>query len=109
MSGQSGLQQNYRGVFDCPMGFGRAPAIIVVDFIKAYTEPGSPLYAPGSDRHVLDHAPAQRAHRLVGHGDAPALSEGFLAPHLQDRASRPAIVFDATVAPAPYRASGLVP
>src|SRR4029453_7732158 len=27
------------------------------------------------DRHVFDHAPAQRAHRLVGHGDAPVLSE----------------------------------
>src|SRR6266704_2533380 len=29
-----------------------------------------------ADRHVFDHAPAQRAHRLVGHGDAPVLSEG---------------------------------
>src|SRR5262249_42200221 len=29
-----------------------------------------------ADRHVLDHAPAQRAHCLVGHGDAPVLSEG---------------------------------
>src|SRR5437899_12891087 len=28
-----------------------------------------------ADRHVFDHAPAQRAHRLVGHGDAPVLSE----------------------------------
>jgi len=46
MSGQVDLERNYRGVFDGRMGFGRAPAIIVVDFIKAYTEPGSPLYAP---------------------------------------------------------------
>src|SRR5262245_28866862 len=29
-----------------------------------------------ADRHVLDHAPAQRAYCLVGHGDAPVLSEG---------------------------------
>src|SRR6185437_3808285 len=29
-----------------------------------------------ADRHVFDHAPAQRAHCLVGHGDAPVLSEG---------------------------------
>src|SRR5262245_45846979 len=29
-----------------------------------------------ADRHVFDHAPAQWAHRLVGHGDAPVLSEG---------------------------------
>lgn len=46
MNDRSGLQQNYRGVFDSRMGFGARPAIIVVDFIKAYTTPGSPLYAP---------------------------------------------------------------
>jgi maleamate amidohydrolase len=46
MSASSDLKQNYSGVFDGQMGFGRAPAIIVVDFIRAYTEPGSPLYAP---------------------------------------------------------------
>jgi hypothetical protein len=28
-----------------------------------------------ADRHVFDHAPAQRADDLVGHGDAPVLSE----------------------------------
>jgi len=42
----SDLRQNYSGVFDSQMGFGRAPAILVVDFIRAYTEPASPLYAP---------------------------------------------------------------
>jgi maleamate amidohydrolase len=46
MSDPTDLQQNYRGVFDGRLGFGRAPAILVVDFIRAYTEPGSPLYAP---------------------------------------------------------------
>src|SRR6267378_4586222 len=29
-----------------------------------------------ADRHVFDHAAPQRAHGLVGHGDAPVLSEG---------------------------------
>ena len=29
-----------------------------------------------ADRHVFDHAPAQRAHGLDGHGDAPVLSGG---------------------------------
>lgn len=29
-----------------------------------------------ADRHVFDHAPAQRAHCLVGHEDAPVLCEG---------------------------------
>jgi len=44
---------------------------------------------------------AQRAHRLVGHGHAPVLSEGLLTPHLQDRAPRPPIVFDPPVAQQP--------
>jgi maleamate amidohydrolase len=46
MNDQPDLQQNYRGVFDSALGFGRSPAIIVVDFIRAYTDPSSPLYAP---------------------------------------------------------------
>ena len=40
------LQENYRGVFDGRLGYGRKPAVIVVDFINAYVTPGSPLYAP---------------------------------------------------------------
>ena len=55
------LQQNYRGVFDSQMGFGRAPAIIVVDFIRAYTEPGSPLYAPAVVQAVKATAPLLQA------------------------------------------------
>jgi maleamate amidohydrolase len=39
------LVENYRGVFDSTLGVGRRPAVIVIDFIRAYTEPGSPLYA----------------------------------------------------------------
>jgi maleamate amidohydrolase len=40
------LKQNYAGVFDGRLGFGRKPAVIVVDFINAYITEGSPLYAP---------------------------------------------------------------
>lgn len=40
------LVTNYRGVFDHRLGFGRKPAVLVVDFIRAYTAPDSPLYAP---------------------------------------------------------------
>jgi hypothetical protein len=29
-----------------------------------------------ADRHILDHAPTQRADSLLGHGAAPVLSEG---------------------------------
>jgi maleamate amidohydrolase len=38
-------QENYRGVFDSQLGFGQRPALVVIDFINAYTTPGSPLYA----------------------------------------------------------------
>ena len=41
----SELQQNYRDVFDGCIGFGQAPAVLVVDFVKGYTTPGAPLYA----------------------------------------------------------------
>jgi maleamate amidohydrolase len=40
------LHRNYQGVFDGRIGFGRKPALLIVDFINAYTTPGSPLYAP---------------------------------------------------------------
>src|SRR5437588_9888391 len=61
-----------------------------------------------ADRHVFDHAPAQRAYCLVGHGDAPVLSEVVETPRSQDRTPRCAIVLAVPSAAAPYRASGLV-
>ena len=61
-----------------------------------------------ADRHVFDHAPTQRAHRLFGHGDAPVLSEVVETPHSQDRTPRPASVLGVPAAAAFYRASGLV-
>ncbi|MBL8091825.1 MAG: isochorismatase family protein [Anaerolineales bacterium] len=42
----SDLQANYKGVFDGRLGFGKKPAILVVDFINAYTVDSSPLYTP---------------------------------------------------------------
>lgn len=39
------LKDNYAGVFDSSVGFGRRTAVLVIDFINAYTEPNSPLYA----------------------------------------------------------------
>src|SRR6516225_5248947 len=39
-----------------------------------------------ADRHVFDHAPAQRADGLVGHGGAPVLSE--VVEHLDLRTGR---------------------
>ena len=42
---EESLKQNYSGVFDGRIGYGRK-AVVVVDFINAYTTPGSALYAP---------------------------------------------------------------
>ena len=66
MNDQPDLQQNYRGVFDSALGFGRNPAIIVVDFIRAYTEPGSPLYAPAVVEAVKATVPLLKAARQNG-------------------------------------------
>jgi maleamate amidohydrolase len=66
MNDQPDLQQNYRGVFDSSLGFGRNPAIIVVDFIRAYTEPSSPLYAPAVVEAVKATVPLLKAARQKG-------------------------------------------
>ncbi len=39
---------NYSGVLDGRLGFGQRPALLVIDFIAAYTEPASQLYAPAA-------------------------------------------------------------
>jgi maleamate amidohydrolase len=46
MSEDGALEENYKGVFDGRLGFGDSPAVLVVDFIRAYTTEGSPLFAP---------------------------------------------------------------
>ncbi|MDC8801996.1 N-carbamoylsarcosine amidohydrolase [Halomonas pacifica] len=38
---------NYKGVWDGRIGFGKRAALLVVDFMQGYTTPGSPLFAPG--------------------------------------------------------------
>ena len=38
---------NYSGVWGSRIGFGRKPALLVIDFMKAYTTPGAPLFAQG--------------------------------------------------------------
>ncbi len=40
------LDDNYKGVFDGRLGFGKRPALLIVDFINAYVTEGSPLFAP---------------------------------------------------------------
>lgn len=53
--------QNYRGVFDGKLGFGRGPALLIVDFIAAYTTPSSPLYAPPTMAAIEHTAVLRRA------------------------------------------------
>lgn len=38
---------NYQGVWGNRIGFGKKPALLMIDFVNAYTTPGAPLYAPG--------------------------------------------------------------
>ncbi len=40
-------EANYQGVFDTRVGFGKRPALIVIDFMAGYTTPGAPFYAEG--------------------------------------------------------------
>jgi maleamate amidohydrolase len=40
-------EDNYKGVWGLRIGFGLRPALLVIDFMKAYTTPGAPLFAPG--------------------------------------------------------------
>jgi maleamate amidohydrolase len=39
------LNSNYQGVFDHSVGYGSRPALLIVDFIRAYTTQDSSLYA----------------------------------------------------------------
>jgi len=41
------LTDNYAGVFDGKLGFGRSPALLSIDFMRAYTEEGADFYSPG--------------------------------------------------------------
>lgn len=50
----SDLQKNYAGVFDGRLGFGQTPALLIVDFIRAYTTVESPLYAPAVSTAVAE-------------------------------------------------------
>lgn len=40
-------ETNYAGVFDTKVGFGERPAVIVIDFIRAYTTKGAAFFGQG--------------------------------------------------------------
>lgn len=39
--------ENYAGVWGNRIGFGKRPALLMVDFLQGYTTPGAPLFAEG--------------------------------------------------------------
>ena len=43
------LTANYVGAFDGRLSFGKRPALLIVDFVVAYLDPASPLYAGVED------------------------------------------------------------
>jgi maleamate amidohydrolase len=43
------LSKNYQGAFDGHLPFGQRPALLIVDFVVAYLDPASPLYAGVED------------------------------------------------------------
>jgi maleamate amidohydrolase len=43
------LTENYKGAFDGHLPFGQRPALLIVDFVIAYLDPASPLYAGVED------------------------------------------------------------
>lgn len=59
----SAASQNYSGVWDNRMGFGRKPAVLVIDLLQGYTLPGAPLYAPGVVKCVKEVPALLRAAR----------------------------------------------
>lgn len=59
-------EESYRGVFDGEVGFGTRPAIVVIDFMQAYTLPGSPLYAEGVVQAITNTVPLLSAARRAG-------------------------------------------
>ena len=48
-SSDAQLAANYTGAFDGRISFGQRPALVIVDVVMAYLEPGSLLYAGGED------------------------------------------------------------
>ena len=59
------LKENYRGAFDGSLGFGKAPALILVDFVEAYFDKDSPLYA-GVDAALQSALRVREAARAAG-------------------------------------------
>jgi maleamate amidohydrolase len=64
-TGEDDLSANYLGAFDGRLPFGKRPALLIVDFVMAYLDKESPLYAGvedalASNERLLETARAAR-------------------------------------------------
>jgi maleamate amidohydrolase len=59
------LTENYKGAFDGKLPFGQRPALLIVDFVMAYLDPASPLYA-GVEDALASNARLLAAARKAG-------------------------------------------
>jgi len=60
-----GLKDSYIGAFDGSLGFGDAPALILIDFVEAYFAKDSPLYA-GVENALASALRVREAARSAG-------------------------------------------
>lgn len=60
------VHENYAGTFDTAVGFGERPVLVVIDFMRAYTEPNSPFYAKGVVDAVVESVGLIEAARQAG-------------------------------------------
>ncbi|KQN75101.1 isochorismatase family protein [Devosia sp. Leaf64] len=59
------LSQNYKGAFGKRIGFGKKPALIMIDFVEAYFDPSCSLYA-GTESALESGLRLQDVAREVG-------------------------------------------
>ncbi|KQT46927.1 isochorismatase [Devosia sp. Leaf420] len=59
------LSQNYKGAFGKRIGFGKKPALIMIDFVEAYFDPSCSLYA-GTESALESGLRLQAVAREVG-------------------------------------------
>lgn len=73
------VKRNYAGAFDGRLGFGRSPALIVVDMVEAYLQPGSPLFL-GETGHAALASAARLAEVARAVGSPVILTNVVYAP-----------------------------
>lgn len=61
----SDVQSNYRGVYENRLGFGKMPALILIDFVEAYFDPQCDLYL-GTDDALVSAIRVRDAARAAG-------------------------------------------